>query len=92
MKNTGETDGTEIVQCYVHDPVAKRVRPVKKLLDFARIPLKVGESKAVTFRIHKELLGYYDEQMKYIVEDGVYEFYAGGNSVDCLKQEITLGR
>lgn len=92
VKNTGETDGTEIVQCYVHDPVAKRVRPVKKLLDFARIPLKVGESKAIAFRIHKEQLGYYDEQMKYIVEDGVYEFYAGGNSVDCLKQEITLGR
>ena len=92
VQNTGEMDGTEIVQCYMHDPVAQRVRPVKKLLDFARVPLKSGESREVTFRIAKEKLGYYDQQMNYLVEDGVYEFYVGGNSEDCLKQEIQIGK
>ena len=92
VQNTGKMDGTEIVQCYMHDPVAQRVRPVKKLLDFARVPLKSGESREVTFRIAKEKLGYYDQQMNYLVEDGVYEFYVGGNSEDCLKQEIQIGK
>ena len=91
VKNTGDREGTEIVQCYFHDPVAQRVRPVKKLLDFARIPLKAGESRTVEFRIDKEKLGYYDAQMNYIVEDGIYEFYAGGNSEDCLKHKIQIG-
>ncbi len=90
VKNAGIVDGTEIVQCYFHDPVAQRVRPVKKLLDFDRIFLKAGEEKTVRFKIPKEKLGYYNEEMKFIVEDGIYEFYAGGNSVDCIKQEIRL--
>lgn len=91
VKNTGAADGTEIVQCYFRDPVARRARPVRKLLDFARIPLKAGETKDVFFEIPKDRLGYYDEEMRFLVEDGIYEFYVGGNSVDCQKQAIRLG-
>lgn len=92
VRNTGAADGEEIVQCYFHDPVAQRVRPVKKLVDFARIPLKSGESKEVVFQIPKEKLGYYDEDMNFLVEDGNYEFYVGGNSADCLMQGIRIGK
>lgn len=90
VTNTGGMDGTEIVQCYFHDPVAERVRPVKKLIDFARITLRKKERKEVTFRISKEKLGYYDAQMRFVVDDGQYEFYIGGNSRDCLKQVIVI--
>lgn len=90
VKNIGDMDGTEIVQCYFHDPVAHRVRPVKKLVDFARVTLKAGEKKIIEFNIEKEKLGYYDTDMAFVVEGGIYEFYAGGNSVECLKQEITI--
>lgn len=90
VENTGKIDGTEIVQCYFHDLVAQRVRPVKKLVEFTRIPLKAGEKRHVSFRIPKEKLGYYDAEMHYLVETGVYEFYVGGNSRDCLKQEICV--
>lgn len=91
VKNTGKANGIEIVQCYVHDPVAQRVRPVKKLVDFARIPLKPGACKSLLFRIEKEKLGYYDAEMNFIVEAGIYEFYIGGSSVDCLKSELKIG-
>lgn len=90
VKNTGLVDGIEIVQCYFHHPVARRVRPVKKLVGFARVALKAGESKMTEFRIAKKMLGYYDVDMNFVVEDGVYEFYVGGNSVECLKQEIKI--
>lgn len=90
VENTGKIDGTEIVQCYFHDLVAQRVRPVKKLVEFTRISLKAGEKRHVSFRIPKEKLGYYDAEMRYLVEAGMYEFYVGGNSRDCLKQEICV--
>lgn len=84
VKNTGNQDGMEVVQCYFHDPVAKRVRPVKKLVDFEKIRLAAGEEKKVCFVIPKERLGYYDMQMNFLIEAGEYEFYVGGNSQDCL--------
>lgn len=90
IENTGKMDGTEIVQCYFHEPVAQRARPVKKLAEFTRIPLKAGEKRQVSFRIPKDKLGYYDMHMHYIVDTGMYEFYVGGNSRDCLKQEICV--
>lgn len=84
VKNVGDVDGMEIVQCYFHDPVALRVRPVKKLIDFVKTPLSAGEEKRVVFEIPKEKLGYYDPQMRFVVEAGEYEFFVGGNSSDCL--------
>lgn len=90
IENTGDMDGEEIVQCYFHDPVAQRVRPVKKLLDFVKLPIKAGEKVEVNFQIPKKNLGYYDCKMNYIVEEGMYEFYVGTSSEDCLMKELEL--
>lgn len=90
VENTGGMDGTEIVQCYFHEQTAKRVRPVKKLVDFVKVPLKVGESRQILFEISKKKLGYYDENMNYLVDIGKYEFYVGANSQKCLKQEVYI--
>ena len=90
VKNTGDRDGMEVVQCYFHDPVAKRVRPVKKLLDFEKVKLSAGEEKKVCFVIPKERLGYYDMQMNFLIEAGEYEFYVGGNSQDCRMCRLNL--
>ena len=43
VKNTGDRDGDEIIQCYIRDLVGKRVRPVKQLIDFTKIHLTAGE-------------------------------------------------
>ena len=90
VQNTGDRDGEEIVQLYVQDVAAGRVRPVKKLLAFTKIALKAGETKAVEFTVPIEKLGYYDMQMQYVVEEGLFRVYMGGSSVDCLCQELTL--
>lgn len=86
VKNSGAYDGEEIVQCYMHDPVAKRVRPVKKLVDFTKVYLKAGEEKDVCFRIPFQKLGYFDYDMNYVVDDGEYEFFVGWNSVNGLSK------
>ena len=51
VKNTGEREGTEIVQCYVRNLGASLEQPVRSLKGFERVTLKPGESKQVTFKL-----------------------------------------
>jgi Fibronectin type III-like domain len=44
VSNTGGRDGVEVVQVYLHDPVASVVRPVQRLVGYARLPLAAGAS------------------------------------------------
>lgn len=90
VKNTGKTDGEETVQCYFRDVTAKRVRPVKQLIDFEKIALKAGEEREVRFVIPYDKLGYLDMEMNYIVEEGWFEVSVGGSSADCLTERFEL--
>lgn len=90
VKNTGDRAGDEIVQCYFRDLSAQRVRPVKQLVDFAKIHLKPGEEKTVSFTIPHKKLGYYDSDMNYVVEPGQFALFVGGNSQDCLTAQFAL--
>ena len=63
---------------------------MKKLVDFTKIHLEAGEDGMVTFCVPYEKLGYYDMNMKFIMEDGDFEIFTGKNSVDCLSKVITL--
>lgn len=80
VTNTGKVDGTEIVQLYVHPKVASVTQPVKALKGFSRVDLKAGETKTVSFTITKDMLAYYNRQMKRVAEQGVYELMVGANS------------
>lgn len=92
ITNIGEVAGEEIVQCYIRDLVAQRVRPVKQLKAFEKIKLDPGESKKINFTIPYQELGYYNNEMEYIVEEGTFEIFIGKNSDDCLSQKIVLYR
>ena len=92
ITNIGEVVGEEIVQCYIRDLVAQRVRPVKQLKAFEKIKLDPGESKKISFTIPYQELGYYNNEMEYIVEEGTFEIFIGKNSDDCLSQKIVLYR
>jgi len=90
VKNTGERAGDEIVQCYVRYLYARRVRPVKQLVDFTKIHLEPGEEQTVTFVIPQKKLGYYGPDMNFVVEPGGFDLFVGGNSRDCLDTRFTL--
>lgn len=90
VSNTGERDGDEIVQCYVQDVAAKRVRPVRQLKGYEKVNLKAGETKKVEFTIPYEELGYYDWNMDRVSCEGLLRIYAGGDSSSELVEEITL--
>lgn len=85
ITNVGERDGEEVVQLYIHDKVASIVRPIKELKGFKKVMLKAKEKQTIYFQLTNELLGFYNENGKFIVEPGEFEVMIGGNSQDLLK-------
>jgi beta-xylosidase len=51
VRNTGDTAGSHVVQLYLSDPVASVVRPVRRLIGFARVELAAGERAVVRFAV-----------------------------------------
>ena len=90
VKNTGYIDGSEVTQIYVQDVVASRVRPVKELKAYEKVLIKSGEEKELHFVISCDDLGYYNEEMKYVIEKGLYRVFAGGSSEELLQVEVEL--
>ncbi len=82
VTNTGSRSGVEIVQLYLRDTYSSVTRPVKELKDFARVSLKAGESKVVTFTITPDKLGFYDKNMKWGIEPGEFIVMIGSSSAD----------
>jgi beta-glucosidase len=82
VTNPGQREGVEIVQLYIRDKFSCVTRPVKELKDFARVPLKAGESKVVNFTITPDKLAFYDIKMNKIVEPGEFIVMVGSSSDD----------
>lgn len=90
VENTGNLEGTETVQFYMQDVQASLVRPVKELKGFTKITLLPGEKKQATIELKKRDMGFYTNQEVYCLENGLFRIYAGGNSKDCLMEEIEI--
>lgn len=91
VANSGDRDGEEVVQLYIHDPVASVSQAPILLKAFERIVLKKGESKKVTFTLRAEDLSLYNREMKQVVEPGEFRVMVGAASDDIrLKGKFTL--
>ena len=82
LTNSGEREGTEIVQLYIRDCYSNVSRPVKELKDFMRVSLQPGETKTLTFTLPAHKLAYYNEDMEWTVEPGEFEIMIGSSSAD----------
>lgn len=88
VTNNGTMEGKEVVQLYINDPVARISRPVKELKDFAKVTLKPGETRTVSFRIDPEKLKYYDSDLKYGWDAGDFNIFVGPNSAKTEKLTV----
>ncbi|MCW5982120.1 MAG: glycoside hydrolase family 3 C-terminal domain-containing protein [Bryobacteraceae bacterium] len=82
VRNAGDREGQEVVQLYIHDPVATVVRPIKELKGFEKISLKPGESKTVAFKLGPEELSFLNERLDRVVEPGAFQAMVGSSSSD----------
>ncbi|WP_158843588.1 beta-xylosidase/alpha-l-arabinosidase [Saccharothrix deserti] len=82
VRNTGDRPGAEVVQLYLHDPVASVTRPVRQLVGFARVELDAGEQRRVTFRLHADRTSFTGRDGRRIVETGEVVLLVGCSSDD----------
>ncbi|PWD51301.1 glycosyl hydrolase [Serinibacter arcticus] len=82
VTNTTDTTVADVVQVYLHDPVAQVPRPDHKLIGYQRLTLAPGETGRVSFRIHADLTSYVNRAGERIVEPGAVELRVARSSLD----------
>jgi len=81
VRNVSAMAGEEVVQLYVHDRVASRVRPVRELKAFRKIALAAGESTEVEFRLDRQQLAFTGVDGQYRAEPGLFDIWVCASSV-----------
>ena len=83
VTNTGNRDGSEIVQLYIADLKSSIDRPKKELKGFDKVYLKAGETKIVSITIDKSALSFFDaEKHEWVAEQGEFEAIIGSSATD----------
>ncbi len=82
IRNTGRRHGTEVVQLYLHDPVAQTTRPVVRLIGYRRVELDPGAAARVNFTVPADLASFTGVDGRRIVEPGDVELRFGRSSRD----------
>jgi beta-glucosidase len=81
VRNTGDRAGTAVVQLYARHQGASVVRPVRQLVDFARIPVG-SDAAAVQFEVPLQRLAYTWPDGRRGVERGDVTLLLGLSSAD----------
>jgi beta-glucosidase len=82
LRNESEIPTAEIVQVYLHDPVAEIARAARQLIGATRVPLAAGETRVVEFDFHADLTSYTGRAGRRQVEPGEVELHVGASSED----------
>jgi beta-glucosidase len=82
VSNTGQKDGTEIVQLYIRD-LADKEGPLKSLRGFQRVDVKAGQTAKATITLDKKSFEFWDASTNTMrTKSGQYEILYGSSSLD----------
>ena len=90
VTNTGKVRGDDVVQLYLHDPVASISQPVRRLRGFDRVTLAPGAHRTITFTLDRSDFGFYDNRGRFVVEPGEIDLFAGDSSAATLTRSFTV--
>jgi len=90
IANTGNREGTEIVQLYIRDLVASVAQPVRALKGFRRVPLGPGEKSTVSFTLDAAALAFYNQHNQLVTEPGRFQVWIAPDSAHGVEGEFTL--
>ncbi len=88
LRNNTSIPTAEVIQVYLHDPVAEVARPVQQLIAAAKVDVPPGEARTVEFSLHADLTSYTGRDGQRQVDPGEVELRVGRSSTDI---EVTLG-
>ncbi len=90
ITNTGQADGSEVIQVYIGKPNSNVERALKELKGFRKISLKKGQTKNVIIPVDIKQLAYYVEHTSgWKIEKGNYNIYIGTAS-DKIDKNIKI--
>jgi beta-glucosidase len=90
VENAGKRTGDEVVQLYIRDVAASVTRPVKELKGFQRVTLKPGEKRRMEFLLTGEQLGFWNRELRFVVEPGEFKVMVGANSIDLIETKFEV--
>ncbi|MDR7194499.1 glycoside hydrolase family 3 N-terminal domain-containing protein [Luteimonas terrae] len=90
LRNDGTRFGEEVVQLYVHDRVASRVRPIRELKDFRKVALAPGEHTTVAFTLQREQLAFTTRSGAFAAEPGLFDVWIAPDSEGGTAAQFTL--
>jgi len=82
VRNTGQRDGTEVVQLYASDTATGVTLPALRLIGFARAAIPAGGQVTVSFEVETGQLGYSGADGRFVLEPGPIEVAVGASSDD----------
>ncbi len=85
VRNTGKRAGVEVAQLYVTAPQSPVKRPIRQLAGFARVELRPGQSRRVTFELPyaEPALWYWKEdERRFVLQPGALQIAVGASSAD----------
>lgn len=90
VTNSGDREGSEVVQLYISDAVSQYTRPAKELKGFHKMNLKPGETRTVEFTVGAEELQYIGKDYNYVVEPGLFRVMVGRHVNDTLSADLMV--
>jgi beta-glucosidase len=90
VTNTGPREGDEVAQLYIRDQVSSVTRPIKQLRGFERLHLKPGETQTVRFKLTPAELGFYNAEMRWVVEPGTFDVMVGSSSARTISTVLQV--
>jgi beta-xylosidase len=89
LRNESTIPACEVVQVYLHDPVAEVARPVQQLIAARRVELEPGSTVTLTIGLHADLTSYTGRSGHRQVDPGEVELRVGASSAD-IRETIRL--
>ncbi|GIG36276.1 beta-xylosidase/alpha-l-arabinosidase [Cellulomonas pakistanensis] len=82
LRNPEDRPLADVVQVYLHDPVAEVTRPEAFLVAYRRVELAPGAEATVTFTLHADLTAFAGVDGGLVVEPGEVELRVARSSAD----------
>ena len=89
IKNIGDYDIEEVLQCYIKDLESKYAVLNHSLAGFKRISLKKGESKTVTMKLNKRSFEVINDVGERIIDSKKFKIFVGISQPDKRSVELT---
>jgi beta-glucosidase len=90
VTNTGGRAGDEVAELYIHQRVASVTQPVMALRGFRRLSLEPGQKMTVEFKLTPGDLSIYDQNMKRVVQPGMFDVRVGPSSDDTRQAQLEV--